>query len=143
MFDTIVLGHDGSEEANAAVPIAADLARRYDSVLLLVHIREWVPSKGGPATVQAGEDEIREELDRQAQELSDQGVTAKVEVHDSVLGGPAHVLEHIADRMKAELIVVGRHGHSQIAGLLLGSVTQRLLHISKRAVLAAPSVGHG
>jgi nucleotide-binding universal stress UspA family protein len=33
---------------------------------------------------------------------------------------------------------VGRRGHSPVAGLVLGSVTQRLLHIARRSVLAAP-----
>ena len=55
-----------------------------------------------------------------------------------MLGGPAHALEEVAEREGAELIVVGRRGHSPMAGLVLGSVTQRLLHIARRSVLAAP-----
>ena len=43
-----------------------------------------------------------------------------------------------ADAAGAELIVLGTRGHSPVAGLLLGSVTQRLLHIARRPVLAVP-----
>ena len=56
-----------------------------------------------------------------------------------MLGGPAHPIEEIAEEAKADLIVVGTRGHSAIAGLLLGSVTQRLLHIARRPVLVVPS----
>ena len=55
-----------------------------------------------------------------------------------MLGGPAHVIEDIATEADADLIVAGTRGHSPVAGLLLGSVTQRLLHIARRPVLAVP-----
>ena len=38
------------------------------------------------------------------------------------------------------MIVVGTRGHTAIGGLLLGSVTQRLLHIGTCPVLAVPAV---
>ena len=48
-------------------------------------------------------------------------------------GGPIKATEADAD-----LIVAGTRGHSPVAGLLLGSVTQRLLHIARRPVLTVP-----
>ncbi|MDX6648949.1 MAG: hypothetical protein QOJ97_900 [Solirubrobacteraceae bacterium] len=140
MFKTIVLGLDGSDDAQAALPVAADIARHYDSVLVLVHVEEVIVGKGGPAQVHAGEDEFEAQLRKRVEELTSSGVTAKLEVAESVLGGPAPVIEHIADRLKAELIVVGRRGRSEIADLVLGSVTHRLMHIAKRPVLAVPVV---
>ncbi len=53
----------------------------------------------------------------------------------------ARAIAEIADRSKADLIVTGTRGHSEIAGLFVGSVTQRLLHIAKQPVRAVP--GHG
>ena len=55
-----------------------------------------------------------------------------------MLGGPAQAIEEIADEARADLIVVGTRGHSPVAGLLLGSVTQRLLHIAGRPVVVVP-----
>ena len=55
-----------------------------------------------------------------------------------MLGGPAHAIEEVAAEADADLIVAGTRGHSPVAGLLLGSVTQRLLHIARRPVLAVP-----
>jgi nucleotide-binding universal stress UspA family protein len=137
MFDTILVGLDGSPDSEQALPVAADLARRYDSVVVLCHVEERVVGKGGPATIRAVE-VIQAEIQAHADELNQQGVTTKVEWGATLLGGPASVLEQIADRLKAELIVVGRKGRSQLAEVLVGSVTHRLLHVSKRHVLAAP-----
>jgi nucleotide-binding universal stress UspA family protein len=60
---------------------------------------------------------------------------------DVMVGGPAHAIEEIADKANADLIVVGTRGHSPVVGLLLGSVTQRLLHIAHRPVLVIPQGG--
>jgi nucleotide-binding universal stress UspA family protein len=106
-------------------------------VLVLCHVEERVVGKGGPVPIRAVED-IQAEIQAHADELDRQGITTKVEWAASLLGGPASVLEHIADRLKAELIIVGRKGRSEIAGVLLGSVADRLLHVSERHVLAAP-----
>ncbi|MDX6598141.1 MAG: hypothetical protein QOE87_2028 [Gaiellales bacterium] len=54
------------------------------------------------------------------------------------MGGPAHVIAEVAENAKAEVIVTGTRGHTAIAGLLLGSVTQRLLHLAHCPVLVVP-----
>jgi nucleotide-binding universal stress UspA family protein len=61
-----------------------------------------------------------------------------VEMRSVILGGPAHAIEEIAEGADADLIVAGTRGHAPVSGLLLGSVTQRLLHIAKRPVLVVP-----
>jgi nucleotide-binding universal stress UspA family protein len=137
MFKTLLVGLDGSPDSEAVIPVVADIARHYDALVVLCHVEERVVGKSGlqpvydVETIQAG-------IQARAKELSDQGIDTKVEWAASVLGGPAHVLEAIADRLKAELIVVGRKGRSQIVAIAVGSVTDRLLHVSKRCVLAVP-----
>jgi len=138
VFTTEVLGSDGSEGAKVAVPVASELADRYGARVVIVHVDERIPAKGGVHPVRADEEQVREDLDEQARQLVSQGIEAKLDVVEIVLGGPAHAIEDVAEREGAELIVVGRRGHSPVAGLVLGSVTQRLLHIARRSVLAAP-----
>ncbi len=55
-----------------------------------------------------------------------------------MVGGAAHPIASIADDADADLIVCGTRGHSAVAGLLLGSVTQRLLHLARQPVLVVP-----
>lgn len=60
-----------------------------------------------------------------------------------VTGLTGHAGDKIADVARetgADLIVVGSHGHSAVAGLLLGSVTQKLLHVAPCPVLAIPAM---
>ena len=50
----------------------------------------------------------------------------------------AHMIADVARGFGADVVVVGTRGHTAIGGLLLGSVTQRLLHIATCPVLAIP-----
>lgn len=137
MFTTIILGVDGSAAGRPAVPVAADLARRYGAKIVIVHVDERVAAKGGVVPIK-DEEEIQAELQQLAAELSEQGIETSVETLKVILGGPAHAIEQLAERIGADLIVVGRRGHSPVVGLLLGSVALRLLGISSRPVLAVP-----
>jgi nucleotide-binding universal stress UspA family protein len=137
MFKTIVLALDGSEGSRHAIPLAVELARRDNAKLVVVHVEEEIIGKGG-GPIRATEDEVQDEIRQQAQELSASGVETSVEMRSVMLGGPAHAIEDVAAEAGADLIVAGTRGHSPVAGLLLGSVTQRLLHIARRPVLAVP-----
>jgi nucleotide-binding universal stress UspA family protein len=52
-----------------------------------------------------------------------------------------HVAEQISELttdLDADLIVIGPRGHSALVGVVIGSVTQRLLHLAHCPVLAIP-----
>src|SRR4051794_750745 len=99
---------DGSDGCLAAVPVAADLARRYEARVVMAHVDERIAAKGGVVPARADEDRIQAELTKQAEELSAQGIETTVETLRVVLGGPAHAIEQLAERVEADLIVVGR-----------------------------------
>lgn len=138
MFKTIVLGLDGSENSKRATPVALELARQNEGRILIAHVDERMAAKGDMPSVRADEAQISSEIAHEAERISAEGVQASVETAVVVLGGPAHAIAKIAEEAGADLIVVGTRGHSSVAGLLLGSVTMRLLHIAKRPVLAVP-----
>lgn len=138
MFKTIVVGLDGSENSKRAIPAAVELARQNEGRIVLAHVDERVAGKGGPTSIRADEPDLREEIQAEAERISGEGVETSFEVTAVVVGGPAHAIAEIADEADADLIVVGTRGHSTVSGLLLGSVTNRLLHISKRPVLGIP-----
>jgi nucleotide-binding universal stress UspA family protein len=138
MFATIVLGLDGSDASETAIQVAVELAKRDGAKLVIAHVEQDLIGKGG-GPILATEDEIQAEIRQRAKELSAEGIDTSVKIRNVMLGGPAHPIEEIADEENADLIVVGTRGHSAVAGLLLGSVTQRLLHIAHRPVLVVPS----
>lgn len=138
MFKTIELALDGSESSRAAIPLAAELAQRDGAKVVVVHVVEYLVGKaGGPAHLD--EDELQATIRKQAEELSAKGVETEVVVRGTMLGGPAHVIAEVADEVGADLIVTGTRGHSPVKGLVLGSVTERLLHLAHRPVLVTPN----
>jgi nucleotide-binding universal stress UspA family protein len=141
MFSKIVLALDGSEPSERAVPVLRDLAAAGTARIDVVHVRELMVGRAGGLPLHADEEAITERVRAHAQELTDAGYDTHVHVESTVGGGPAHVIAEIAQQVGADVIVIGTRGHSALAGLLVGSVTQRLLHIAACPVLSIPAGG--
>jgi nucleotide-binding universal stress UspA family protein len=139
MFETIVWASDGSEHADRALECARALAETYSSELLAVHVREITVGRAAGYPVQINEEEVEQKVQGQAQELKDAGLNARFEQHGTTAGGAAHAIADAAEQAGAKLIVVGTRGQGPVKGLLLGSVTQRLLHVTPCPVLAVPA----
>jgi nucleotide-binding universal stress UspA family protein len=139
MFNRILCATDGSEHGDRALRQAARIARDSDGQLHLAHVIERIPGGGrlGGQNVFLTESEIDSRIVLQAEMAQRAGVTAEVHI---VRGGghPAKQLVELADQIDADLIVLGSRGHAPVAGLVLGSVTQQLLHETGRPVLALP-----
>ena len=139
MFKTIVWATDGSEAADAALPYAKGLADGEGHKLVVVHSNELLTGRAGGYPVYADEDELQTKIRHQADELRSGGLDVTVKIVTGSTHGAAHVVAEVARELDADVIVVGTHGHTAIGGLLLGSVTQRLLHITTCPVLAVPA----
>jgi nucleotide-binding universal stress UspA family protein len=137
MFKTIVLAVDGSEGSTRAVPLAVELAKRDQAKVVIVHVDERIVGKGG-GDIHVDEPQIQAEAKKLGEDLSSEGIETDVVLRDVMLGGPAHVIAEVAAGAGADLIVLGTRGHSGVSGILLGSVAQRLLHLSHQPVLAVP-----
>jgi nucleotide-binding universal stress UspA family protein len=139
MFKTIVWATDGSETAARALPYALGLAEPDQAKLVVVHAREIFVGRGGAYPVLADESELRETISRQVKDLRSGGLDATFIVRTCSASQAAHTIAKIAEEVEADLIVVGTHGYGRVAGLLLGSVTQGLLHAGVCPVLAVPT----
>ena len=137
MFKKILIALDGTKGSERVMPLAVELAKSNGAELVLAHVDEQPLGKGG-GSINVGDDDLQARLRSRAQELSSEGVETAFEARSVVLRGPAHVLAEIADDVGADLIVAGSRGHSPIGGLLLGSVTQRLLQVAHQPVLVVP-----
>lgn len=141
MFKKVVWATDGSDAADEAMPLARTLAAEAGGELLVVHCEEFtLPGKGpgGRYPRYADEDELKEKIERQVAALGDDGVPTNLKLARASIGGAAQAITDAAHEQQADVIVVGTRGHTPLAGLLLGSVTQRLLHIAPCPVLVVP-----
>jgi nucleotide-binding universal stress UspA family protein len=139
MFKTILWATDGSETAAKALPFALGLAEPDHAKLVIAHVREIFVGRAGGYPVLADETELRERIKQQVADLQSVGREATFIVRTASSGHAARTIAEIADEVGADLIVVGTHGYGRIAGLLLGSVTQGLLHAGICPVLAVPT----
>lgn len=136
MFEKIIWATDGSEPADRALPYAKALAA--DGSLLVLHCKELLFGRAGGYPALADDEQLEEKIRKQAAESESEGVETTFELVTGVSRHAGDMIADVARETGADLIVVGSHGHTAVAGLLLGSVTQRLLHIAPCPVLAIP-----
>jgi len=139
MFKTIVWATDGSEAADRALPSAKELATGEGRSLVVMHIKErFVSGRASGDPVLADEDELEAKIRGQVEQARGEGLAATFQLVSGGGGHAAHLIADAARECGADVIVVGTRGHAPVAGLLLGSVTQRLLHVAPCPVLAVP-----
>jgi nucleotide-binding universal stress UspA family protein len=134
MFERIVLAVDGSEPAQRAVPVAADIASKYGSEVIAVHVLEQQLGRGGTIAFETT-DEALEIAHHAAKSLKDAGVSARAVAESVISGRVAQEIMEIAVSEDAGLIVMGSRGMSDWQGLLIGSVAHKVLHLSTVPVL--------
>lgn len=139
MFEVILVATHGSEAGDLAMFFARDLAAEHKSRLLVVHVDELVPGRGGAHHVQVLEPELQTRIrDQVAGFHQAQGLHAQFDLHQTAASGPAHAIADAASATRADLIVLGSVGSGPLKGLLLGSVAHRLLQIAPCPVLVVP-----
>jgi nucleotide-binding universal stress UspA family protein len=119
----IVCGTDFSATATEAVDIAAAMARRLDTKLVLVHVDQLLGALvSNPIVLEAAILQRRGDVDDEAKRLRDLKTTVEQKF---VSGSAFDELVTAAMKSKARLIVVGAVGHGLARRLLLGSVAER------------------
>jgi nucleotide-binding universal stress UspA family protein len=129
-IERIVVGLDGSEQSRAALDWAIWMARNAGAEVIAVHAAQPAFEHSEPAKV-AFES-------KWSRPLANAGVRYQSLVEE---GRPASVIVSIADRVDADVIVVGRRGRGRAIEFLLGSVSRELTVQATRPVLlisAAP-----
>ena len=119
----IVCGTDFSTTAVEAVDIAAGIARKLGTRLILVHVEEFQGLAAvDPTSFETALSQRRSELKSEAERLRQAGT----EVKEKLLSGPPFdQLVATASQSKAGLLIVGAVGHALARRILLGSVAER------------------
>lgn len=132
----ILLPVDGSDHSDTAAQMAIELAQDSNASIVLLHVRKPVPTGLG----QPNAEELLAVLTDGAEAVMEiyrpRLDAAKVEHLDLVIGGEiAEVVANVAEVEKCDLIVIGSKGKSDLEGLILGSVTHKVLHTTDLPVL--------
>jgi nucleotide-binding universal stress UspA family protein len=135
---TVLAAVDGSAPSLKGVFHAAQLARALGAKLELVYVsfpNLLPPSVYAKALTQieAAEAEwAKQVLDGAERSVADSGVEC---VKTRCTGGPAEEISDLAKRDDVWGVVIGAVGHNAFSRVMLGSVTDRLVHISPKPVL--------
>jgi len=138
----IVLGVDGDRTGTAALQAAFAFAERFGVEIYAVHCwSPWVPPVGAIVPPYAvdwdGLETLKwESLLKLLEPWTQLYPTVAVKYFVEHLSPGKALLEHTKD---AQLVVVGSRGRDALAGTLLGSVSQNLLHHAQVPVMVCPS----
>ena len=136
----IVVGIDGSKSSHKALAWALDEARARQAQVTVVHA--WIPAMFGAIEFAAPvlgiatfDATAKLTVEEALGESNVDGLTGPVDTA-IVEGGAAQAILHAAE--DASLIVVGSHGRGAVAGMLLGSVSQQVIHHAACPVVIVP-----
>jgi nucleotide-binding universal stress UspA family protein len=134
----ILLATDGSEDAQLASIAAMDLANRTGAQLHMVHAWRALPHYAYPSLVPERYQSPHEEgahkiLKEQVERIEEAG--SRVAKAHLVMGREADVILDLGEQIGAGLIVVGSRGLGQVKRLLVGSVSENIVHHAKCPVL--------
>jgi nucleotide-binding universal stress UspA family protein len=137
-FQTILLATDGSEFSAAAEQAAREMARHCDARLLVTRVVLTNPEYEAlvPDRVQQADKEAQAEIDVLAEEARATGL--KVETILRHGSDPYHEVVRAADEKHADIIVMGRRARSDLARMLVGDSTAKVIGLASCSVLVLP-----
>jgi nucleotide-binding universal stress UspA family protein len=156
VYRRILFATDLSANAAHAFGHAVGLARCSRGKVNILHVLpevepamlnyiSTVMGEGRLATLElAHKDEVRDQIRQRLHDFAkaelidrpqDVELIGEVEVHH---GSPVGLILETADRLEADLIVIGSHGQGRLKYALLGSVAEKVLRKSHRPVLVVP-----
>lgn len=141
MYHHLLVPVDGSASSVRAAAVAADLARQWDADVVVLHVVS-IPQS---LVVVAGLDQHL--VEEYVEQLGADALVGALDVFNAAsvgaevkieTGAPAEIILFEAERLGADLVVMGKRGLGQVRGLLLGSVSDRVGHHLKVPLLLIP-----
>ena len=147
-INRILAPTDFSEDSANALEYAEDLARKYGAELILLHIDQIItpiaigPAPGAgydPTAIEAVgrvADEQRAIAQRELEKMTERLKATGLKVRGVLkIGTPFLEIVTTAKSEAADLIVMGTHGRTGIAHILMGSVAERVVRKAPCPVL--------
>lgn len=140
---SIVCAIDFSEPSNAALTHAIGLAKRLGAKVVAVHAWQLpvyaVPdgvAVFGPEVVAEITEGLQKQLAKTLEAHRADGVTLEGKL---VAGAPVEAVLEVSKDLGAEYVVIGTHGRTGVARMVLGSVAERMVRLSRVPVVVVPT----
>jgi nucleotide-binding universal stress UspA family protein len=142
----ILVPVDFSAVQNSLVSTGGQLAKALGAKLWLVHVAapdpDFVGFKVGPEYVREQRADILRQEHQDIQAMAAQVKADGIEAEALLVQGPTtDTLLEIAQKVSADLIVIGSHGRSALFRAFVGSVSEQILKESKVPVMVVPTPG--
>lgn len=136
---TILVPVDFSDHSTKALHTAIDLAKTMGASIHLTHVLHFPVQVAAPGQIEIPQDlwsQIRDsaarKLDKTSKTVSSEGVTVETHLTE---GANAHAIVELAEKLGADLIVMGTRGLSGLKHVMLGSVAERTVRMAHCPVM--------
>lgn len=140
-IDRILVPTDFSEQAESALKVAAQLARKFNSEIFLLHMLELPLELVDPVAGSSGHN-LPESIffmklaHQRFAKLMAKPFLKGIRVHETVQFHQAFEgIMEVSEERKCDLIVMGSHGASGFKEMFIGSNTEKVVRLSKIPVL--------
>jgi|ERR1700683_812233 nucleotide-binding universal stress UspA family protein len=135
MYEKLLVAVDHSKVTERVLAAARDLASLSHGEVWVLHLREReVMPRTGLIDTESS-DEAQTQVDAAVGELAQAGIKAHGVVRSTVYGYAAREIVEDAKSLDVGVIIMGSRGRGDLAGLLLGSTTHKVIHLADRPVL--------
>ena len=134
MFKHVLVAIDGSVYSEIALPTAIEVTKKFGADLFVFHVAEHDRGRAVVYTLETPA-EATHLVGAAVKTARDAGVATKGELRDVAVGHVAKAIVETATANDIDLIVMGSRGLSDIQGLMLGSVTHKVIQLAHVAVL--------
>ncbi len=139
MFNKIICAIDGAAVTDRILLYAMHFGKKEGTVIHIVHAYElpehYATQEGYDELVKTYQEVARHVVQDAREFLEDVGLQVTGE---AIIGPPAEVVLEEADRVNADLILVGHRNPKDVTEMLLGSVSQQILNQTRIPVLVIP-----
>lgn len=132
-YRKIFVAVDPSPAASVVFEKALELAKKDAASLMVFHCAELGARLTYPSEIEAKTEQAQEVLLSYEQKSKDQGIS--IEFSHRVAGNPGGAICDVARVWGADLIVIGRRGYQGFTEVLLGSVSNHVVHNAHCSVL--------
>lgn len=135
---------DFSDANEKVISHSEKLAKAVSSKLWILHVAEPEPDfvgyDVGPQYIRDSLAERFHQEHRMTQEIAEQMREEGLEATALLIQGPtAEVILETAEKVEADIIVIGSHGKGAVYQMLVGSVSEAVIHEAECPILVVPT----